>query len=310
MKKLLHSKKVHLLFAAAALAVASCYTIKSIEMPHEVAPGGEFTVRATIISNEGAKTSNGDYGIFGIRVPEDWEVEIPTNVLEYYDADGNLVTTYSGVPNEVVTNVLNYRYPADGYKWLGYSTGLDGDPKLSLGFAGENDTDYYVVNCKVTAGMTEGDYELEFVFGDEEDGFAKYAANMDHDPNTDPRLFETGTFVPDPTKENGVKTNGDPAPSVRNSVDIDTSIKVTDAAGVEAISADEFAIEGGTNGIRVIATGAGAASAVVTVYDVEGHKLDCRSIIGGEANLKAVKGLNLVEVLKGGNKAVKKIWVK
>ena len=310
MKNILRSKKVHMAFAAAALLVASCYTIKSIEMPHEVGAGEDFTVRATIISNQGSNASGGDWGVLGVRVPADFDVTIPENVLEHYNADGSLDKAYPGVPNEIVTAVLNYRYPQEGYKWLGFSTGLDGDPKLNLSFTGD-DADFYVVNIKVKAGQALGDYKLDFVFGDEEDSFAKYAANMDHDPNQDPRLFETGTFVPDPTKENGVKTDGTPAPSVRNSVTtLDTSLKVVDGASVETIAADEFAIEGGKDGIRVIAKGVNAAAAVVTVYNVQGQQLDCRSIVEGEATLRAAKGVNVVEVPKGNKKAVKKVFVK
>ena len=100
-------------------------------------------------------------------------------------------------------------------------------------------------------------------------------------------------------------------PSVRNSVTtLDTSLKVVDGASVETIAADEFAIEGGKDGIRVIAKGVNAAAAVVTVYNVQGQQLDCRSIVEGEATLRAAKGVNVVEVLKGNKKAVKKVFVK
>lgn len=311
MKKLLRSKKVHMLFAAAALLVGSCYTIKNIEMPHEIGAGEEFTVRAQIISNEGEKSSSGDWGVLGVRVPVDFEVTIPENVLEHYNADGSFDKAWPGVPNDIVTAVLNYRYPQDGYKWLGFSTGLDGDEKQQFGFTGD-DADFYMVNIKIKAGQAVGDYKLDFVFGDEEQSFAQYAENMDHNPNQDPRLFETGTFVPDPTKENGTKDDGTPAPSVRNSVTtLDTSLKVKDGASIEVVDAnDEIAVEGAEGGIRVIAKSASAATAVVTVYDVQGRQLDCRSVVNGEATLHAAKGVNLVEVLKGNKKAVKKVFVK
>ena len=53
----------------------------------------------------------------------------------------------------------------------------------------------------------------------------------------------------------------------------------------------------------MIAKSASAATAVVTVYDVQGRQLDCRSVVNGEATLHAAKGVNLVEVLKGNKKS-------
>jgi len=311
MKKFILPKKALWLVGACAVAMVSCYTIKSIEMPHEINAGEEFSIRATIISNQGANKSSGDYGLFGIRVPEDWDVSIPENVLEHYTKEGTCDATYKGVPNQIVTDVLNYRYPLAGYKWVAYSTGLDGDPKLNLSFDGD-DMDYYVVNMKVKAGDKTGDYNLDFVFGDEEEAFAKYAQNMDHNPNQDPRLFETGTFVPDPTKENGKKDDGTLAPSVRNSVTtLDTSIKVKDGAGVATLAADAFEVRGGNDGcIHVVATGADAMNAIVTVYNAYGVQLDMKALSQGETSLRAQKGACMVQVLKGGSKSVKKIFVK
>lgn len=308
MKNFLRSKKVHMMLGSAALLVASCYTIKNIEMPHEVAPGEEFTMRATIGSDSGANKSDNTFGVFGVRVPSDWDVTIPENVLEHYGADGVLDETISGVPNEIVTNILNHRYPKDGYKWIGFSTGIDANEKMKLEFKGDDDC--YVVNAKIKPSDVEGDYELDFVFGDEEDSFTKYADKMDHDPNQDPRLFETATFAPDPTKENQINNGGETKPSIHAVVDADTSVKVSKGAGVETISADEFVVEGAHNGIRVIAAGSTVANAVVTVYSVQGQQIDCQSVVEGEATLRAVKGLNIVEVLKGKSKAVKKVFVK
>lgn len=311
MKNFLRSKKVHAMFGAAVMLVASCYTIKSIEMPHEVAPGEEFTMRATIISDGGSHKSDNTFGVFGIRVPADWDVTIPENVLEHYDKSGMLDETFSGVPNEIVTNILNYRYPKEGYKWVGFSTGLDAAEKTKLEFREADNSDCYVVNAKVKAADAEGDYELDFVFGDEEDSFIKYAEKMDHDPDIDPRLFETGTFAADPTKENQINGKGETKPSIHSVVsNLNTSVKVAKDAGVETIPTDGFVVEGTRNGIRVVASSASVANAIVTVYDVQGRMVDCQSVVGGEATLRAAKGLNVVEVLKGKAKAVKKVFVK
>lgn len=312
MKNFLRSKKVHALFGAAAVLVASCYYIKTVEMPHEVAPGDEFTARVTFIGNDG-EHNNECFGVFGVRVPADWDVTLPANALEHYNADGTLDESFepkSGVYNEIVTNVLNYRYPKDGYKWIGYSTDLEDGQKMKTSFTG-SDADFYVVTAKIKASDVEGDYVLDFVCGDEEDKFSKYAENMDSDPDNVPRLFETATFAPDPTKENQINSKGETKPSINYSVtNLDTSVKVASGAGVENIAADEFVVEGGVNGIRVVAKGSDVANAVVTVYNVQGQQMDCQTVLSGEATLRAAKGLNMIEILKGNKKVVKKVFVK
>lgn len=309
MSKFYYVKNLSFTLAAiCAIAVVSCYKIRSIDMPHTIAAGEEFTVKAAIVSTNGEQGVDNNYILFGIRLPEDWDISVPENVFEHYTAEGVLDGTWKGVPNEVLTDMFNYRYPVEGYKWIAYSTGVDGDPKNAFRFAG--DTDYIQVNIKVKSGNTPGDYKLDFIFGDEGENFSKYADDFAHDPNRDNRLCQTGTFAADPESENQIKDNGETNASIKNVVDVDTSVKVTENGSVDNISADAFEILGGYDGIRVVANSADVMDAIVTVYNTDGMQLDMKALSQGETTLRAQKGINIVEVLKGDSRTVRKVFVK
>lgn len=343
MKNLIASKKLHLTLAVASLLVASCYKLQSIEMPHEVAPGSEFTITATIVG-DGAQNSIDSWGCFGVCLPEDWEVTevFYQTIRGEKDADGNL--SYADpIPgtmklNQIYSDIMAYRYSyikenePVSYKWVGFSTGLDedlveveGKKKPATNFSlGENDK--IEVIAKIKAGKRLGDYRLEFMFGDEEDTFAKYVDKMDHDPQQDPRLFRTATFASDPEREDQkqiqlnpdmshkVDEDGNPIyeikPSIQKPVDVDTKISVATTTGVAEISADEFEITSCNGGIRVISTDAGLDHAVVTIYDASGKTVDSCVISGGEARLEVSKGMCVVKVLKGNHQAVRKLYIK
>lgn len=253
MKNLIASKKLHLTLAVASLLVASCYKLQSIDMPHEVAPEAEFTISATIVNDHWEAIDNDSYGCFGISVPEDWTVEVPRNGYEYYASDDAVPVAYEATMNEIYTAIMEHRYHRDGYKWIGFSTEkmkhkltkspdkVDGDKKYT---ADAVPVDRIVANLKVKTGTTPGDYQLEFLAGDETENFEKYLDNMDHNPQSDPRLFEAGTFAADPAKENQVNKEGEIKPSIHNVLNADTKISVSTTTGIVEVLASEFEIVG------------------------------------------------------------------
>jgi hypothetical protein len=307
--KNLFTKKSFYVAASCALLLGSCYIINSVEMPSEVEANGEFTVTTTIIGNEEARDIT-SYGCFGILVPTDWEV---TDVVYNYIAEGAEPVVINMKANEVYTNIMNYRYSyvKDGdttttWKWVGFSSGLDGDDKTTTTI-GSNNNNKVVCTAKVKVGATPGNYRLEILGGDEEDQFTKYADNMAYDSNNDNRLFEVGTFAVDPAFE-----PGDGTKSIHNpNIEANTTITVTEAAGLKAVSADNnIKVLGGVHGVTVVANDAALDHAIVTVFNAKGAKVGASMLVDGQATVAAQKGVCFVEVLKGANKSVKKVFVK
>jgi hypothetical protein len=284
-------------------------------MPSEVDANGEFTVTTTIIGDGDANEIT-SWGCFGILVPTDWEV---TDVVYNYIAEGAEPVVINMKANEVYTNIMNHRYSyvKDGdttttWKWVGFSSGLDGDDKTKTNI-GSNNNNKVVCTAKVKVGATPGNYRLEILAGDEEDQFTKYADNLAYDPNNDNRLFETGTFAVTSDHENQTASDNSIKTSVHNPVtDQNTTIKVksTDTTGLSKVSADKVSFTAVNGGVQVAVTDAAFANAMVTVYNAKGAKVDVSAIANGTATVKAQKGLCLVELLAGNQKIVKKLMVK
>jgi hypothetical protein len=279
-------------------------------MPSEVDANGEFTVTTTIIGNEEARDIT-SWGCFGILVPTDWEV---TDVVYNYIAEGAEPVVINMKANEVYTNIMNHRYSyvKDGdttttWKWVGFSSGLDGDDKTTTTI-GSNNNNKVVCTAKVKVGATPGNYRLEILGGDEEDQFAKYTNNMDYDSSADNRLFEVGTFAVDPTVEPGDGTKSIHNPNLVANTSV--TVKNDGYTGLSKVSADKVSFTAVNGGVQVAVTDAAFANAMVTVYNAKGAKVDVSAIANGTATVKAQKGLCLVELLAGNQKIVKKLMIK
>ncbi|MGN0229184.1 MAG: T9SS type A sorting domain-containing protein [Muribaculaceae bacterium] len=296
MKTNFTSRKGVVAILAVMAVVTSCYTIKRVGQAHEVAAGGEFTSRSVVIYAEGDNQSANSYGCFGIRVPEGWTVTLPSNAYEQWEK-GEVTATNPMIANEKYTAICNHRYPAEGYVWYGFSTTQKMSHQLHKDFS-----DSIAVNCKiqVPAGAALGDYEIEYVYGDEEDNFEKYT-DLAWDQEHDNRLIETSTFkTPDGSSEYNTHTF----------VDVDTKIKVVASSGLSKVSADQYSVSAEGDAVRFEVRGAGAENAIVTVYNAVGQVVDSKVANSEVTTLKAQKGVNVVSILNGNKRSVEKVVIK
>lgn len=296
MKTNFTSKKGIIALLAFMAVVTSCYTIKRIAQPHEIVAGQEITSRSVIIYAEGDNKQSPSYGCFGIRVPEGWTVSMPSNSYEQWEK-GEVTATHVMVPNEKYTDILNFRYPAKGYIWYGYSTTEKLAHKLHADL-----TDSIAVNCKIKApqGAADGEFEIEYAFGDEEENFEKYT-DLAWDSQHDNRLVETTSFeTPDGSSKHNTHTY----------VECDTKIKVISSSSISEVKADQYSVTGENGAIRFEVKGAQAANAIVTVYDAKGVIVDEKVANAEVTTLKAAEGVNIVSIISGNKRSVEKVLVK
>ena len=296
MKTYFTTRKSVVAVLALMAVVTSCYTIKRVAQAHEVAAGGEFTSRSVVIYAEGDNQNATSYGCFGIRVPEGWTVTLPSNAYEQWEK-GEVTATNPMIANEKYTAICNHRYPAEGYVWYGFSTTQKMKHQLHKDFS-----DSIAVNCKiqVPAGAKLGDYEIEYVYGDEEDNFEKYT-DLAWSQSNDNRLVETSTFkTPDGSSEHNTHTF----------VDVDTKIKVIESSGLSKVSADQYSVATADDAVLFEVKGAEAKNAIVTVYNAAGQVVDSKVANSEVTTLKAQKGVNVVSILNGNKRSVEKVVIK
>lgn len=296
MKTNFTSRKGVVAILAVMAVVTSCYTIKRVGQPHEVEAGGEFTSRSVVIYNEGDNEEVESYGCFGIRVPEGWTVTLPSNAYEQW-VEGEVTATNPMIANEKYTAICNHRYPAEGYVWYGFSTTQKMKNQLH-----KNLSDSIAVNCKiqVPAGAALGDYEIEYVYGDETENFEKYE-DLAYNGDKDNRLIETATFE---TRESQAQGKG------HSFADVDTKIKVVAVTGLNKVSADQYSVATADDAVLFEVMGAEAKNAIVTVYNAAGQVVDSKVANSEVTTLKAQKGVNVVSILNGNKRSVEKVVIK
>ena len=296
MKTYFTTRKSVVAVLALMAVVTSCYTIKRVAQAHEVAAGGEFTSRSVVIYAEGDNQNATSYGCFGIRVPEGWTVTLPSNAYEQWEK-GEVTATNPMIANEKYTAICNHRYPAEGYVWYGFSTTQKMNHNLHKDLS-----DSIAVNCKiqVPADAALGDYEIEYVYGDETENFEKYT-DLAYSEANDNRLIETATFE---TRESQA------AEKNHSFVDVDTKIKVVAMTGLNKVSADQYSVSAEGDAVRFEVKGVGAENAIVTVYNAAGQVVDSKVANSEVTTLKAQKGVNVVSILNGNKRSVEKVVIK
>ena len=172
----LRNRNLFPLLAAAAVVVVlfiSCYKIHYVLQAHSVVKGNVFKGKVSVVST--GNTLGGTYhiyGLFGIRVPEGWEVDgkiVMTQVVkpttDVGDPEYNQNIKRNLIPCQEYTDLLNRDYPRKGYTWLGFIT--DSDFKTLLG---GDDPDKRVDSLYVSYDIATsydhtGIYYLDYVAG-------------------------------------------------------------------------------------------------------------------------------------------------
>ncbi len=220
---------LHLLGCMAFMAVlmVSCYKITLVQQAHTVVKGNVFNGKLVVKSTD--NTAGGVYhvyGLFGIRVPQGWEVDgdlVMTQVAkpttDVGDPDYNKTITRKLVVSEQYTNILNENYPRKGYTWLGFITDKDFKSLLSGDDPDKRVDSIYVTFTIATPYDHTGVYYLDYVAGHVDNGKQNDLSQADKDWMT-----RVATF------------SGDHISSV---VYTNTSIKVTNSDGSVDEAGDE-----------------------------------------------------------------------
>lgn len=187
-----------------------------------------------------------------------------TAELILYPAEGSglEVKKVLMIPNNILSDIANTRYNTDkytadlGYKtsYLGYTSYVEVDWDDS-----KYDRAEAVFHVLTPANTPAKDYRLEVLTGDEENSYYQYVPENDtllypnatysYSTATDNDLFENGTFnsadagwydakgACEPNAEGGKELNN----SIHKVYEGNTTIKITDPAGVETVIADDNA---------------------------------------------------------------------
>jgi hypothetical protein len=151
----------------------SCYKIALVVQAHSVIKGnvfnGKLVVKDTDNSAGGAENV---YGLFGIRVPEGWEVDgklVMTQVAkpttDTGDPDYNQTIQRNLKTSKAYTDLLNRCYPRKGYTWLGFVTESNFKTQLSGQDAAKRVDSIYVSFDIATSDEKTGIYYLDYVAG-------------------------------------------------------------------------------------------------------------------------------------------------
>ena len=169
------NRKRFLFINVALLAVAvclcwSCYKITLVVQAHSIVRGNVFNGKLVIKdTNNTAGGMEHVYGLFGIRVPEGWEVDghiVMTQVAKATtdtgDPDYNQTITRSLETSQAYTDLLNRCYPRNGYTWLGFVTSSDFKTLLSGNDAAKRVDSIYVDFTIATSSDKTGVYYLDY----------------------------------------------------------------------------------------------------------------------------------------------------
>ena len=295
--------------ALCAFAIVGCYKITDLSLPTEVAPGQSFS---GWIKVEDAATDGGSspgYKALGVLVPNGWEVAVPENAYEHYNTTSGSIESKPGAYNEQWTQILNQYYTREGYTWWGFVTTEKFATDLAVG-------NYVLTYFLITpsADAAPGDYDLEFVCGDEENELDKYFPLEEHNqPATEGsfkncRLRETSTIV----EEQEVKDASGAwvAGVFTHAIEMNTTVTVTGEAGINEINADNYSVKAVGNGqISIELNDAALANTIANVYDVNGRLIASR-VLGAENVIDAAQGLCVVTLINGNKTATQKVVVK
>ncbi len=170
-------KRFFISFFAGMAVVAglfvSCYKITFIKQAHSVVKGNVFNGKLVVKST--GNTAGGVYhvyGLFGIRVPEGWEVDgkiVMTQVVkpttDVGDPAYNQNIKRTLIPSPAYTDLLNRDYPRKGYQWLGFVTESDFKTLLSGEDPDKRVDSIYVSYDIATSYDHTGTYYLDYVAG-------------------------------------------------------------------------------------------------------------------------------------------------
>lgn len=218
------NRKRFLFINVALLAVAvclcwSCYKITLVVQAHSIVKGNVFNGKLVIKdTNNTAGGMEHVYGLFGIRVPEGWEVDgqiVMTQVAKATtdtgDPDYNQTITRSLETSQAYTDLLNRCYPRNGYTWLGFVTSSDFKTLLSGNDAAKRVDSIYVDFTIATSSDKTGVYYLDYVAGHIAHDKVNQIGAVDRDWATRVATFQ--------------------ADSISNFYLTDTSIRVTNTDG-------------------------------------------------------------------------------
>ena len=193
---------VSLLSAIAVVVVVfiSCYKINYVKQAHSVVRGNVFEGKVSVVST--GNTAGGVYhiyGLFGIRVPEGWEVEgkiVMTQVAkpttDVGDPEYNKTIKRNLIASQEYTDLLNRDYPRKGYTWLGYVTESDFKSLLSGEDSDKRVDSIYVSYTIAPSSDHTGTYYLDYVAGQVDHDKLDQLATADRD-----WLTRTATFSGD-----------------------------------------------------------------------------------------------------------------
>lgn len=193
---------VSLLSAIAVVVVVfiSCYKINYVKQAHSVVRGNVFEGKVSVVST--GNTAGGVYhvyGLFGIRVPEGWEVEgkiVMTQVAkpttDVGDPEYNKTIKRNLIASQEYTDLLNRDYPRKGYTWLGYVTESDFKSLLSGDDPDKRVDSIYVSYTIAPSSDHTGTYYLDYVAGQVDHDKLDQLATADRD-----WLTRTATFSGD-----------------------------------------------------------------------------------------------------------------
>lgn len=183
--------------------LVSCYHIVFIQQAHQVVRGTAFTgklvVKATGTSTNGSVSTV--TGLFGIRVPEGWEVDskivmkqVPKSTTDLGDGQPATTITRELALNDLYTDLLNTDYPKDGYVWMGYSTTESFNSLFNAEDSSKDVDSIYVTYTIYPSEDVTGVYYLDYVAGHVSAGHEDEIGSYDRDWNTRTATFESSNI--------------------------------------------------------------------------------------------------------------------
>lgn len=268
------------LFAIAMLA--SCYKFGKIVAPKEVNPNEAYQGRIVVVNdnNNGPVTT---LGIFAVRVPENWDVQVEEGAYEQYaeegvviPADANDSENKPAGPGTLTGNMhysallssfYNQSNPKEGYTWVAFIT--DEKHRAGLQGSGSNSCDSIAFNYKVINDGVAGEYEIDYIVGDEEDNIERFNSVQD----------ALGTRVYCTSTESSILPKNDNGEEAFDHVQADfkTTIKVleggTPTVHKPAISVDNENPKAGESvSVKFENLAAGSQVAVYRAFDIVPQK--------------------------------------
>ena len=195
------------------MMLVSCYKFGRIAAPKVVNPNEAFEGRIVAVNDNSLGPASG-YSIFAVRVPENWTVEVGDNAYQQY-ATGDI--TIPGDANDPtkpaekanitdrmhysaqLSSFYNQSNPKEGYTWMAFVT--DNVHRRGLQGHQNNSCDSIALNYRVLNDGVAGEYELDYIIGDEEKDFEQYGNDVRKALGT--RVYWTSTEASTIKKDDG-----------------------------------------------------------------------------------------------------------